>query len=47
MAIQSIFAGVWLPSSVRGPAEVRTLDGTPMPYSADDTKRIRALLGFS
>jgi len=39
--------GVWLTSSVRGPAPVRTLDGTPMPYSAEDTERIRALLGFS
>jgi 4-amino-4-deoxychorismate lyase len=38
--------GVWLTSSVRGPAAVRTLDGAPMPYSPANTERVRALLGF-
>jgi 4-amino-4-deoxychorismate lyase len=39
--------GVWLTSSVRGVAAVRSLDGTPMPYSPDDTRGIRTLLGYS
>jgi 4-amino-4-deoxychorismate lyase len=38
--------GAWLTSSVRGPAAIMALDGTPMPYDGDLTDRIRALLGF-
>ena len=38
--------GAWLTSSVRGIAAVRTLDGTPLPYDAALTDRIRTLLGF-
>jgi 4-amino-4-deoxychorismate lyase len=37
--------GVWFTSSVRGLAEVRTLDGTPLPASPH-TPTIRELLGF-
>jgi 4-amino-4-deoxychorismate lyase len=37
--------GAWLTSSVRGPAEVRAVDGEPLPPSAH-TEKIRALLGF-
>jgi 4-amino-4-deoxychorismate lyase len=37
--------GVWLASSVRGLAEVRTLDGHDLPPSAH-TERLRALLGY-
>ena len=38
--------GAWFTSSVRGVAGIRTLDGAPLPYSADVTERIRALLGY-
>lgn len=37
--------GVWLLSSIRGIAEVTSIDGKPLPPSAD-TARLRALLGF-
>lgn len=37
--------GVWLTSSVRGLAEIRTLDGIPLPPSPH-TDAIRALLAF-
>jgi 4-amino-4-deoxychorismate lyase len=37
--------GVWLASSVRGLAEVRTLDGKPL-QPANDTTRMLTLLGF-
>jgi 4-amino-4-deoxychorismate lyase len=37
--------GMWLASSVRGLAEIRTLDGKPLGPS-DETRRIQALLGF-
>ncbi|SCF24835.1 4-amino-4-deoxychorismate lyase [Micromonospora marina] len=36
---------VWLTSSLRGPAEVTTLDGIPRP-SSPLTRRIQTLLGF-
>jgi 4-amino-4-deoxychorismate lyase len=39
--------GVWLTSSVRGPAAIRTLDGTPLPYDDELTGRIRDVLGFA
>lgn len=39
--------GVWLTSSVRGPAAIRSLDGTPLPYDPEHTARIRDLLGFA
>jgi 4-amino-4-deoxychorismate lyase len=39
-------AGAWYASSVRGLAAVRSLDGEPAPYSAEDTTAIRHLLGF-
>ena len=38
--------GVWLTSSVRGVAAIRTLDGVTMPTSTD-TPRICKLLGFA
>jgi len=38
--------GAWFTSSVRGVAAIRTLDGTPMPYSAKLTDRLRNLLGY-
>jgi 4-amino-4-deoxychorismate lyase len=38
--------GVWLTSSVRGSAAIRTLDGTPLPYQPELNARIRDLLGF-
>jgi 4-amino-4-deoxychorismate lyase len=38
-------SGVWFTSSVRGLAAIRTIDGAPVPYSADGTARIRDLLG--
>jgi 4-amino-4-deoxychorismate lyase len=38
--------GVWLTSSVRGLAAVRTLDRAPMPYDVETTAKIRQLLGF-
>jgi 4-amino-4-deoxychorismate lyase len=37
--------GVWLTSSVRGPAEIRALDGVPLGPSPE-TARIAKLLGF-
>ena len=37
--------GVWLTSSVRGPAEIRALDGVPLGPSPE-TPRIAKLLGF-
>lgn len=37
--------GVWLTSSIRGLAEVRALDGTPLPPSPH-TRAIRELLGY-
>jgi 4-amino-4-deoxychorismate lyase len=37
--------GVWLLSSVRGVAEVRSLDGVALPASSD-TSRLRGLLGY-
>jgi 4-amino-4-deoxychorismate lyase len=37
--------GAWLASSVRGLAEIRSLDGKPLGPAAD-TARIQALLGF-
>jgi 4-amino-4-deoxychorismate lyase len=39
--------GAWFTSSVRGLAAIRSLDGSPLPYSAELTERIRVLLGFS
>ena len=39
--------GVWLLSSVRGLAAIRTLDGSPVPFSAETTGRIRSLLGYA
>lgn len=38
--------GVWLLSSIRGPAEVRSLDGAPRKPAAE-TDALRTLLGFS
>jgi 4-amino-4-deoxychorismate lyase len=38
--------GAWFTSSVRGVAGMRTLDGTPLPYSPELTGRIRTLLGY-
>jgi 4-amino-4-deoxychorismate lyase len=38
--------GVWLVSSVRGVAAIRTLDGTGLPVDPAATARIRALLGY-
>jgi 4-amino-4-deoxychorismate lyase len=38
--------GAWFTSSVRGVAGIRTLDGTPLRYSAELTGRIRTLLGY-
>jgi 4-amino-4-deoxychorismate lyase len=38
--------GVWLASSVRGVAEVRAIDGVPLPRSGE-TGRMRKLLGFA
>jgi 4-amino-4-deoxychorismate lyase len=38
--------GAWFTSSVRGVAGIRTLDGTPLPYSPELTGRIRTLLGY-
>ncbi|WP_027342457.1 aminotransferase class IV [Hamadaea tsunoensis] len=38
-------SGAWLLSSVRGIAEIRSLDGVALPASPD-TARIRSLLGF-
>jgi 4-amino-4-deoxychorismate lyase len=38
--------GVWLASSVRGLAEIRTLDGVPLGPSPETT-RMRKLLGYS
>lgn len=38
--------GVWFTSSIRGIAEIRALDGVPLPPSPH-TSRIRQLLGFS
>lgn len=38
--------GVWLTSSIRGVAEIRSLDGVPLPPSPH-TDRIRELLGFA
>jgi 4-amino-4-deoxychorismate lyase len=38
--------GAWFASSVRGLAEIRSLDGAPLRPS-DETSRIRKLLGFS
>jgi 4-amino-4-deoxychorismate lyase len=37
--------GVWLVSSIRGPAEVRSLDGVPRKPAAE-TGAIQELLGF-
>jgi 4-amino-4-deoxychorismate lyase len=37
---------VWLVSSVRGVAAIRTLDGTALPSVEPHTARIRALLGY-
>ena len=37
--------GVWLTSSLRGPAPVRSLDGHPLPDTAP-TARLRDLLGY-
>jgi 4-amino-4-deoxychorismate lyase len=39
--------GVWLLSSVRGIAAIRTLDGHPMPFSPETTGRMRSLLGYA
>ena len=39
------FDGAWLTSSVRGLAELRAIDGVPLPASPH-TARIRELLGF-
>lgn len=39
--------GVWLTSSVRGVAAVRTIDGAKMPHSDEITGRIRDLLGYA
>jgi 4-amino-4-deoxychorismate lyase len=39
--------GVWLLSSVRGLAAIRTLDGSPVPFSPETTGRIRSLLGYA
>jgi len=44
-ALITTVGGVWLLSSVRGCAEIRSLDGTPLGPSPD-TPRIQALLGF-
>jgi 4-amino-4-deoxychorismate lyase len=41
----STMDGVWLASSVRGLAEVRAIDGAPLPASAQ-TAPMRKLLGF-
>jgi 4-amino-4-deoxychorismate lyase len=38
--------GAWFTSSVRGLAAIRSVDGSPLPYSDELTGRIRALLGF-
>jgi 4-amino-4-deoxychorismate lyase len=38
--------GAWLTSSIRGIAAIRTLDGTTLATSPDETKRLRRLLGF-
>jgi 4-amino-4-deoxychorismate lyase len=38
--------GVWLTSSIRGPAALRTLDGRALAANPDVSARIRALLGF-
>ena len=38
--------GAWFTSSVRGVAGIRSLDGTPLTYSAELTGRIRTLLGY-
>ncbi len=38
--------GVWLTSSVRGVAPVRTVDGTALPGDPEITRRIQALIGF-
>jgi 4-amino-4-deoxychorismate lyase len=38
-------SGVWLLSSIRGIAELRTIDGTPRPASSE-TPRLRTFLGF-
>jgi len=38
--------GVWLTSSVRGVAEIRTIDGVPLPPSTE-TGRISKVLGFA
>jgi 4-amino-4-deoxychorismate lyase len=38
--------GVWLVSSVRGVAAIRTLDSTALPDDPAATARIRALLGY-
>ena len=37
--------GAWLTSSVRGIAELRAIDGVPLPASPH-TGRIREVLGF-
>jgi 4-amino-4-deoxychorismate lyase len=37
---------VWLTSSVRGPAPVKTLDGHALPTSSEVCGRLRTLLGF-
>ncbi|HZN76906.1 MAG TPA: aminotransferase class IV [Micromonosporaceae bacterium] len=37
--------GAWLLSSVRGIAEIRSLDGNPLPLSPD-TERLRGVLGY-
>jgi 4-amino-4-deoxychorismate lyase len=39
--------GAWLTSSVRGIAAIRTLDGAALPFSAETTARVRALLGYA
>jgi 4-amino-4-deoxychorismate lyase len=39
--------GAWFTSSVRGLAAIRRLDGATLPYDAEQTARIRDLLGFS
>jgi 4-amino-4-deoxychorismate lyase len=38
---------VWLTSSVRGPAPIRSLDGTPLPYSEAAARHVQDMLGFS
>ena len=38
--------GVWFTSSVRGLAEIRSIDGVELPLAAD-TEKIRSVLGFA